>query len=215
MKCSRKGCVTHLFFKPFRIGEVVPFPKGHSIVVIESGEQAKKAEGARETFNARVRDYETALTEVRRHYPNLPLSCFRDIAFLPSQDVTKALSCLTGSVKGVATYGVKECLRAEKCVDFLKSGDYVALGEMMKVSHDGDRCGCGEYECSTPGIDALCDRLNAMQGVLGSQLVGAGLGGSVIALVESKKAPMVIDRLQQDGFNAFDCVPAGGSRIEF
>ena len=73
---------------------VVPFPADYSVVVVDSGEQAKKSEGARETFNARIRDYETAFAEVKRHYPELPLAYFRDIAFLPEKDPISEISSL-------------------------------------------------------------------------------------------------------------------------
>lgn len=215
MKCSREGMVTHLKFKPFEIGEVVPFPRDYSILVVESGEQAKKSEGAREIFNARIRDYELAFAEIKRHHPELPIVYFRDLAFLPEKDRAKALKCLSGTLKGVATFGVKECQRAEKCVELLKNGDFAAFGAMMKDSHDGDRLGRGEYECSTKRIDALCDRLNATPGVLGSQLVGAGLGGCVIALVKADSAQAVIDDLTRNGYNSFVCNPAKGSSVEY
>ena len=215
MKCSQAGRITHLKFKPFEIGESVPFPKDYSVIVVNSGEMAKKSEGARETFNARIRDYETAFNEVKRHYPDLPVTYFRDLAFLPEHDRTKALACLTGTAKGVATFGINECRRAEECLALLKNHDYVALGEMMKASHDGDRLGRGEYECSTKKIDALCDRLNAMPGVLGSQLVGAGLGGCVIALVEKSAAGSVLSDLAKTGYTAFSCEPSEGSRVEY
>ena len=215
MKCSQAGRITHLKFKPFEIGESVPFPKDYSIIVVNSGEMAKKSEGARETFNARIRDYETAFNEVKRHYPELPITYFRDLAFLPERDRTKALACLTGTTKGVAIFGIKECRRAEDCLTLLKNHNYVALGEMMKASHDGDRLGQGEYECSTRKIDALCDTLNATPGVLGSQLVGAGLGGCVIALVEKSAALSVLASLVQSGYTAFSCEPSFGSKVEY
>lgn len=215
MKCSRVGCVTHLKFKPFEIGEAVPFPEGGAVVVVNSGEMAKKSEGARETFNARVRDYERAFNEVKRHFPELPVVYFRDLAFLPEKDLVKALAVLTGSERGVATFGVKECRRAEACLQLLRSGDLSGLGAMMKESHDGDRLGRGEYECSTVRIDALCDWLNAMPGVYGSQLVGAGLGGSVIALTDAAAADSVVAAITADGYSAFICRPSSGSKVEY
>ena len=215
MKCSQEGRITHLKFKPFEIGESVPFPKDYSIIVVNSGEMAKKSEGAKETFNARIRDYETAFNEVKRHYPELPITYFRDLAFLPEKDQTKSLACLSGTTKGVALFGIKECRRAEDCLTLLKNHDYVALGEMMKASHDGDRLGTGEYECSTRKIDALCDALNANPGVLGSQLVGAGLGGCVIALVEKSAADSVLSSLAQSSYTAFNCEPSVGSKVEY
>lgn len=214
MKCSCPGRITHLKFKPFGIGESVPFPAGYSVVVVDSGEQAKKSEGARDTFNARIRDYETAFNDVKRHYPDLPIAYFRDLAFLPEGDCAKALAVLAGTVKGVATFGVKECRRAEQCLELLKRGDMSALGAMMKESHDGDRLGKGEYECSTVRIDALCDRLDAFPGVLGAQLVGAGLGGCVIALVKTSAVESLLAELKPE-FKAFVCVPSEGSKVEF
>ena len=214
MKCSRAGRVTHLKFKPFEIGESVPFPPNCSVIVVNSGEMAKKSEGARETFNARIRDYETAFNDIRRHFPSLPITYFRDLAFLPEKDLDKAMSVLSGTVKGVATFGVKECRRAEACLDLLKTADLEALGAMMKASHDGDRLGKYEYECSTPRIDALCDRLNAFPGVYGSQLVGAGLGGCVIALVANAAVEPLLASLK-DEYTAFACAPSEGSRVDY
>jgi galactokinase len=41
----------------------------------------------------------------------------------------------------------------------------------------------GAYGCSTPEIDEMVDIAMATEGVLGAQLVGAGLGGSIVVLV--------------------------------
>ena len=106
----------------------------------------------------------------------------------------------------------------------------------MKISHDGDRVGgithtpdsrgeglayeCGSYACSTPRIDALCDLMNSTEGVLGSELSGAGLGGCVLILVEKDKTQAVMDRLNKDFYDklnlprsAFVCRPADGSKV--
>ena len=50
----------------------------------------------------------------------------------------------------------------------------------------------GKYDCSVDKIDYLCDVLNATDGVLGSEIAGAGLGGCVVALVEKEKADKII-----------------------
>ena len=127
-------------------------------------------------------------------------------------------------LREVALCGISECARSAKFMDVLTSGDYVRLGAMMKTSHDGDRVGAppvtdelldalavgdvdvaqesGSYACSTPRIDALCDLLDATPGVLGSQLVGAGLGGCVVALVEKSRAADVIAVLDRDYYDA-------------
>ena len=128
-------------------------------------------------------------------------------------------------LRGVALYGISECIRSEKCMDALRDGDYKLLGDMMKISHDGDRlkeydvsdkaleklasenfdislCS-GDYGCSVDKIDYLCDLLNATDGVLGSEIVGAGLGGCVIALTEKQKACAVINTLNEKYYDRF------------
>ena len=127
-------------------------------------------------------------------------------------------------IREVALFGISECARSAKFMDVLNNGDYAKLGEMMKVSHDGDRVDgerasddfldalavgdkdvsekSGAYACSTVRIDALCDLLNSTPGVLGSQLVGAGLGGCVIALVKKEAAQNVIEAVNKDYYDA-------------
>ena len=215
MKCSKRGRVTHLKFKPFEIGESAVFPPGCSLVVVHSGREARKAEGARDVFNARIASYERAFVDIRRAYPAMPVECFRDLAFLGDDDVKRALSAVDPRDLGVARYGIDECRRAERCIELLQRGDAAALGAMMKASHDGDRVGAGGYECSTPEIDALCDFLNASKGVYGSQLVGAGLGGCVIALVDSGEAAALVATLEAKGLRAFVSEPCDGSAVVF
>ena len=130
----------------------------------------------------------------------------------------------TYRLREVALFGISECARSAVFMDVLLAGDYARLGEMMKISHDGDRVGVppvtderldalavgdvdvaresGSYACSTPRIDEMCDLLNATPGVLGSQLVGAGLGGCVVALVEKARAAEVIAVLDRDYYDA-------------
>ena len=130
----------------------------------------------------------------------------------------------TYRLREVALFGISECARSAVFMDVLLSGDYARLGEMMKTSHDGDRVGAapvtderldalavgdvdvaresGSYACSTPRIDKMCDLLNATPGVLGCQLVGAGLGGCVVALVEKARAAEAIAVLDREYYDA-------------
>ena len=36
-------------------------------------------------------------------------------------------------------FGLAECRRGETCSDFIKNGDMVSFGQLMYISHDGDR----------------------------------------------------------------------------
>lgn len=42
-------------------------------------------------------------------------------------------------LRGVLLYGLAECARAEHCLDLLKEANYERLGELMCISHNGDR----------------------------------------------------------------------------
>ncbi len=128
-------------------------------------------------------------------------------------------------LRGVALFGISECARSDRFMEALDDADYELIGKMMKISHDGDRIGkvvfsdedldrlaeenadvalqSGAYGCSTAQIDVLCDLLNGADGVLGSELVGAGLGGCVIALVEKDKAEAVIERINERYYDIY------------
>ena len=132
---------------------------------------------------------------------------------------------LVYELRSVALFGISECARAEKFVQLLEDGDYEAIGHMMKRSHDGDRLGVpattdelldeliaqntpfelqsGAYRCSTVEIDGLCDLLNSTDGVLGSQLAGAGLGGCVVALIRKNAAQKVIDAVNKGYYDHY------------
>jgi N-acetylgalactosamine kinase len=81
----------------------------------------------------------------------------------------------------------------------------------------------GGYACSTPEIDGLVDLACNTAGVLGAQIAGAGLGGSVIILVESEKASSLIFSLNEKYYkpNGLKCAAqvcspsAGSSAIKF
>ncbi len=146
------------------------------------------------------------------------------------------------ALRGVALFGISECARSARFMEVLEAGDYGLVGAMMKRSHDGDRADgvsvtdtilddlaardadvaleCGAYGCSTPRIDALCDLLNATPGVLGSEIVGAGLGGSVIAIVEKAHAKEVLEAVRRGYYEPLDaepkalvCEPGAGSAV--
>ena len=257
MKCGKADRIVHLGFKPFEVGDDAEFSDKYAVIVANSMIKAKKSEGSKDKFNAKVACYEFAFMLINRLFPNYGFSQFRDISKVrPYSEIYKILSAIPetvtrGSIKmllpehsdrlsqifmshedpgvydlrGVTLYGVSECVRAEKCMELLRAGKYEELGEMMKISHNGDRLGgeritdeklreleeanadisleCGVYDCSTPEIDYLCDTLNETDGVLGSEIVGAGLGGCVVALVEKAKAESIIEVINEKYYDKY------------
>ncbi|MDD4772389.1 MAG: galactokinase family protein [Eubacteriales bacterium] len=132
-------------------------------------------------------------------------------------------------LRSVILYGIAECRRSEECHEALRDGDYELLGKLMNISHDGDRVWRngvkydysagdsyiqglydnnaplfeqpGGYACSTIEIDNLVDMAISRPGVMGAELVGAGLGGCIIILVKKEFADQTLEFLKENYYN--------------
>jgi len=142
-------------------------------------------------------------------------------------------------VRQICLYGIAECIRAGMVPQCLRTGDMKIFGELMSISHDGDRVTKvvdgkriptdnsypdaridalindlksgdsrrvsqarlwrqgGGYNVSLPEIDLLVDITMASPGVLGAGLVGGGMGGSIVAVVEDKHARQLIENMAE------------------
>lgn len=66
---GRRHQVAHLSFSPFAVLGFHPFPPDHSVIVCNSGVQAKKSAGARSTFNSKIMGYVVGEVLFKRFYP--------------------------------------------------------------------------------------------------------------------------------------------------
>jgi galactokinase len=73
-----------------------------------------------------------------------------------------------------------EIARVHSFVDALHERDFDRMGELLKESHQSLR---DDFEVSTPNVDALAARADAIDGCYGARIMGAGFGGSLIALI--------------------------------
>ncbi|MEO8744580.1 MAG: galactokinase family protein [Candidatus Dormiibacterota bacterium] len=73
-----------------------------------------------------------------------------------------------------------EIARVHAFVAALKRRDFDELGRLLKQSHESLR---DNFEVSTPTVDALVEKAWAAPGCYGARIMGAGFGGSVLALV--------------------------------
>lgn len=78
-----------------------------------------------------------------------------------------------------ARHVVSENERVTEFARVIAAGDAVEAGRLMDDSHASLS---GDFDCSTPQIDALCGELRSTRGVLGARMTGGGWGGCVIAL---------------------------------
>ena len=69
----------------------------------------------------------------------------------------------------------------------------------------------GGYDASVPEVDLLVDLAMAVDGVMGAGLVGAGLGGSMIALVKADRAEQVVEALAEGYYRPRNLPVAAGS----
>jgi len=104
------------------------------------------------------------------------------------KEVTKALleSC-RGEMDPIpyrrARHVITENERVRRAVESLQKDDFPGLGELLFHSHESLR---DDYEVSCPELDLLYDVGKGYPGCLGARLVGAGFGGSGIALLEKR-----------------------------
>jgi galactokinase len=74
-----------------------------------------------------------------------------------------------------------EIARVHAFVDALKERRFERLGVLLKESHQSLR---DDFEVSAPTVDALVEQAWGVEGCLGARIMGAGFGGSVLALIE-------------------------------
>ena len=82
---------------------------------------------------------------------------------------------------------VSEIARVHDFVDALDNRDFERMGRLLKESHRSLR---DDFEVSTPNVDALVEKAWVVPGCFGARIMGAGFGGSILALIQrgSEKA---------------------------
>jgi galactokinase len=165
--------------------DAVPVPEGWEVVVAHSGAGRRLAGSG---YAERVASCQAAEAEIG------PL---RSAA--PGDEIAIADSTLRRRARHVLT----ENARVDAAVVALRDADGVALGEVLAASHASLR---DDFEVSTPALDALVARLDAMPGSFGARLTGAGFGGCAVAVVElGAPVPSDIDHWRVR--------PAAGARL--
>lgn len=81
--------------------------------------------------------------------------------------------------------------RIDSLIDNLQSGDaaHISRAELWRQG--------GGYNVSLPEIDTLVDIALATEGVVGAGLVGAGMGGCIVAVVEENHARQLIENMAE------------------
>ena len=135
----------------------VPFPDDIVIAVIDSGVSRRLADTP---YNERRAEAEAAVAEA-----GPPLLELKDPADNPR-----------------LRHVVSELNRVRLFVRALESGDHGQLGELLNESHRSLR---DDFHVSIPQVDEIVERATSLPGCLGARIMGAGFGGSILALLEA------------------------------
>lgn len=160
--------------------QILPFPSGAEIVVIDSGVARSLASSG---YNQRRAECEAAARQ-------LGVKALRDVS-----DPQMAEQ-LPDPLRKRARHVITENNRVLQVLAGVSASEF---GELMNASHASLR---DDYEVSVPALDTLVDILQTTPGVFGARLTGAGFGGACVALVAAGEATAITKVALEDYNNA-------------
>ena len=172
MACSLAPADGALFIDTRMLSyEAVGIPAGAELLVVDSGIRHEHVTGG---YRQRRAECEAAAAA-------LGVRSLRDLDPSSVDRIEKLPDPLNRRARHVVT----ENARVLAAVAALRRSDLREVGRLFGASHASMR---DDFEVSTPEVDALVARLEALDGVYGARLTGGGFGGAVVALVERGRA---------------------------
>jgi len=113
----------------------------------------------------------------------------RDLDIRNCQEIDGRWTELTPGLQPFGRHLARETQRSAAAAAALGAGDVARLGQLLDSSHASLRDDLG---VSTPGLDAMTAAARAVPGCFGARLVGAGFGGSALALGTAVAAPAIV-----------------------
>jgi galactokinase len=172
-----------------RSGEVtaVPLAGGRlRLLIAHSGVRRALAHGG---YGERVAECEAALAAARAAGIAPEARALRDLSEKHLPALERALE---PRLFRRARHVVTENARVDAFCAALAREDLASGGALLR---EGQRSLRDDYEVSVPELDALCEIGDALPGVFGSRLTGAGFGGCTLHLVEPERAEAVAEAL--------------------
>ena len=210
------GCALRIDFRPVLQLSPIPIPPSWRIIVAPSLVEARKSAGARDAYNARVRECREALEQSRvashesRDYYDLLTSVSHVDA------VERARPNLDDLHFRRFRHVITEAARVDAAVVALETADLTTFGALLSASHSSLR---DDYEVSSAELDELV-AIAERSGAAGARLTGAGFGGSILAVSASNRATAVLEALSREYYAprgvdsaAFVAVPSAGARV--
>ena len=153
----------------------VPLPREVALVIVDSGVRRRLEDSG---YALRRRELEQALQALHGRRPG-------DVTE-PEAAALAAAAKLDPLLRRRLRHVVTENARVREVVAVLAEEpvDAVRLGELFREGHESLR---RDFEVSTPELDLLVD-LAYDAGALAARMTGGGFGGSIVALVEQRRA---------------------------
>ncbi|MEZ6195184.1 MAG: hypothetical protein R3F20_05570 [Planctomycetota bacterium] len=151
----------------------IPLPPDLAILVVDSGEERHLAATG---YADRVTECRTAaeLLARRAGRPGLRLGAAEPDLLAHFGESPEEATLLRR-----ARHVIGETARVREAAAALEAEDLEALGRLVRASHASL---AGDFEVSTPRLDAIVAHATRHAGCLGARLLGAGFGGSVLVL---------------------------------
>jgi galactokinase len=152
----------------------VPLPEGVAVVVCDSGLPHQLSDSA---YNERRAQCEEGVRLLRERLPWV--ESLRDMQLETFEHVKIHLPHV---IAQRCEHVIRENERVRAVASALRSGRLDEIGPLFAASHASLR---DLYEVSTAELDALVQIAAGAEGVIGTRLTGAGLGGCTVNLVAS------------------------------
>jgi galactokinase len=155
-----EGCLVLLDCRSLAT-QTIKLPEGVSIIGVDSTERRS-----------------LATSEYGQRHADC-LAAERDIGSLREATLDDLRAIPDPRVRRRARHVITENRRVLEFVEALRTERFGEAGVLLGESHASLR---DDFDVTTPRVDQLVDELNALPGVLGARMTGAGFGGCVIAL---------------------------------
>jgi galactokinase len=168
--------------------EHVVFPSREArLLVVHAGSARELAHAG---YARRVAECRAALEQARA--AGLVPRDAASLRALGSEDLPALARALDAVSLRRARHVLSENARVDAVCGALRGGDLEGAGALLREGMASLR---DDYEVSTPELDLVCAEADALPGVLGSRLTGAGFGGCTVHLVRREAAREVAERL--------------------
>lgn len=201
-----------LVFTDFRSlqADTVPLPQDVAFMIADTGVKHTLVDSE---YNERRQRCEQAASAFARIL-GPRVTALRDVTW---DDMLQYRDRIDPAVWKRAAHPVGENERVLAGVAALKNGETVEFGRLMFASHESSQ---KYFENSCSELDVLVNAARRIPGVMGARLSGGGFGGSVVAMIEKDRAPLVAQTLARAYEDAFGrrieprvVVPSEGARL--